>query len=434
MAGFKIQDFAIPGVSVLISFLAYSSQYLFLTSSNYILTTPPNTSQLLTFNFLLACLWLSYFRACYTTPGAVPADWRPLNPVTPTRWCKKCSRIKPQRTHHCKTCGTCVVKMDHHCPWTANCVGARNLPHFIRFLAYAVASMTYLELWIGSAVWRLWKERSRPSYLGPTITQLIHLFALFLINSLVLFALPILLIRVLWSVGENKTSIESWEIDRHAAVVRRARANGGYVNAPGGTKIRVDAQEFPFDVDVWTNFKAGLGTMNPLSWINPLARTPPLEHGLENEHNEIDHITMPWPPPDPESLPRKARSNIVHDSGFTYQDSPFDDVQNVAEFRKRQDADLLRQRAQYQRGMRDTGVDDDDGELLQDTDNEESSDEEELQPWERSWTNIEGETLADFGVDEYADGGVVYRATQEPVTDDDDNIPLAEFLRRNKAQ
>jgi hypothetical protein len=28
------------------------------------------------------------------------------------RWCVRCERIKPLRTHHCRSCGTCVLKMD----------------------------------------------------------------------------------------------------------------------------------------------------------------------------------------------------------------------------------------------------------------------------------------------------------------------------------
>ncbi len=53
--------------------------------------------------------------------------------------------------------------MDHHCPWTVNCVSHRTFPHFLRFLFYAVASMTYLErfLFIRAAV--VWRGRNLPS-------------------------------------------------------------------------------------------------------------------------------------------------------------------------------------------------------------------------------------------------------------------------------
>ena len=50
----------------------------------------------------------------------------------------------------------CIPKMDHHCPWTANCVSHYTFPHFMRFLLYAVTSMTFLEVFLyrrGAVIW-----------------------------------------------------------------------------------------------------------------------------------------------------------------------------------------------------------------------------------------------------------------------------------------
>lgn len=88
---------------------------------------------------------------------------------------------------------------------------------------------------------------------------MIHLFLLIVLNSLTLFALVILLVRSLWSLGANETTIETWEKERHSTLVRRARHFGGYLDGPGGIKIRIKKQEFPYDIGIWANIKAGMG-------------------------------------------------------------------------------------------------------------------------------------------------------------------------------
>jgi hypothetical protein len=57
----------------------------------------------------------------------------------------------------------CIPKMDHHCPWTANCVSHTTFPHFIRFVFYAVAAMSYLEYFLFVRARHLWDNRALPS-------------------------------------------------------------------------------------------------------------------------------------------------------------------------------------------------------------------------------------------------------------------------------
>jgi len=53
------------------------------------------------------------------------------------RYCFKCEKMKPPRTHHCSVCSECVMRMDHHCPWTGNCIGIKNHKYFWNFLLHA---------------------------------------------------------------------------------------------------------------------------------------------------------------------------------------------------------------------------------------------------------------------------------------------------------
>lgn len=196
----------------------------------------------------------------------------------------------------------------------------------------------------------------RTQYLGPSALQLSHLLLLVVTNSLVLFALTLLLGRSIWGLSLNVTTIEGWEIERHHALLRRAKVLGGQLDGPDGTKIRLEHQEFPWDVGIFSNFRQAMGTWNIVAWFWPFARSPPVSSGLAYEHNEIDGtqtrseplarkptLTQPflpdpsksWPPPDPDRVYRAPREPLSGD-GFTQS-------MDIDDFRKRQQADLQRQ-------------------------------------------------------------------------------------------
>ena len=209
--------------------------------------------------------------------------------------------------------------MDHHCPWTINCVSHRTFPHFFRFLFYSVTAMLYLEylLYIRLAI--LFQNRSLPSvrspssvintpsislykevissmrsfsksiqYLGPTPLQMISLFTFTLTNSITLFALAVLLIRNIYTLASNTTTIESWEIERHDTLLRRARSHGGYLDGPDGQKIRLRRQEFPYDIGIYANVRQAMGTGVFGTWLWPFAATPANEAGLAFETNGFE--------------------------------------------------------------------------------------------------------------------------------------------------
>lgn len=298
----------IPAVIGLIAFLAYGSQILF----HYVEPGPLEKQHTLTFNALVLCIWITYARTCLTNVGWVPADWTWENNGqygeghTPgkKRWCRKCQGFKPPRAHHCKTCSKCVPKMDHHCPWTASCVSHRTFPHFFRFLIYSTFSMCYLAYFLYIRGAMVWESRNLPSvskhsdspglfhscfrqYLGPTFTQLIMLFSTFAANCLALFVISLLLIRNIWSLGANVTTIESWEIERHEALVRRARKHGGYLDGPDGIRIKITKQEFPYDIGIMENIYQAMGTTIFL-WLWPFAPTPSNETGLCFNTNDFE--------------------------------------------------------------------------------------------------------------------------------------------------
>lgn len=165
--------------------------------------------------------------------------------------------------------------------------------------------MTYLEYFLMLRLQVLWSKRNLPSvsrssgsslctcteayrqYLGPSMLQLAHLFVLIIANSIVLFAMFVLLLRSVWCLGTNTTTIEGWEIERHATLVRRARVLGGFLDGPDGTKVRIVKQEFPYDVGIYTNIAQGLGG-HIHTWFWPFAATPAVDDGLAFPENGFE--------------------------------------------------------------------------------------------------------------------------------------------------
>lgn len=429
-----LEDLAIPAVCSLILFLAYTSQYLFY----YIDPGPLTRDQVICFNILVFAIWVCYDSACTVDPGR--RGW--VRKVVDSeesededdegegklkkgkRWCKKCDAVKPPRAHHCKKCERyasslidaaiyyindkyrCIPKMDHHCPWTSNCVSLTTFPHFIRFVLYAVLSMTLLSYHLLQRVLPIWNNRNLPAYLGPPTWAMAHLFVLCIVNGITLFALFILLTRAVYSLATNTTMIESWEIERHDALIERSRRMGGYVYANGGQKMRVERQEFPYDIGIWKNLCQGMGSSNPLVWLFPWGGAPDIRTAGNYEVNGFENPGKSWPPPDPEKMSRASRPEDVGEP--TIYGSPEEEMEA---FKRRQKKDYER----FGGEAADEGEEEGD-------DDEYESEYEEGMDGEEGWTNSDGDRLRDFGVDEDA----------EIVADDD--IPLGELLRRRKAR
>ncbi|KAL9578682.1 MAG: hypothetical protein Q9212_005566 [Teloschistes hypoglaucus] len=234
--------------------------------------------------------------------------------------------------------------------------------------------MIYLEYFLSVRWALLWSNRTLPSYLGPSHAQLILLFIFSTVNSITLFALAVMLVRNIWILGSNVTTIEGWEIERHENLVRRANTRGGYLDGPDGMRIRITKQEFPYDVDPGSS----------------------------------------WPPPDPERMLRR-RYKIADMNPFTYgADASGLDVQG---FRERQNQDALRFANGRDNPIGPTSfLRGGENSPQQDTD-----DEQDNVGTAPTWRDSAGEQLQDFGVEEDAEWI------------EEDNIPLGELLRYRKS-
>ncbi|CAD0091343.1 unnamed protein product, partial [Aureobasidium mustum] len=402
---------AIPAVTFLICLIAYPSLWLLRRLG----PQPLTRQQSIILHVYALVILFCYYKACFTDPGRIPKDWIPKssetakeNPrdrVQRQRWCRKCQAYKPSRAHHCKTCES---------PWTANCVSHTTFPHFVRFLFYAVAGMSHLGCLLWSRMYHLWTQRDLPSYLGPSPTLLFGLFFITALNSLVVFALFILLVRTLWCLGANTTTIEGWEIERHETLLRRARYLGGVLEGPNGTKIRITRQEYPWDIGIFSNIAQGMGSWNPLAWFWPFSFTPTVESGLEFEDNGIEERAFDpsnafTHSMDPEEVYKRQQADRMRPSPIT----------DTSELRRRQPFHVRYDKKNVQKRR------DEDYAYVTDYESDGEEQEQETYDWqpkpgegEEGWRNSEGERLDDFGVDEDVE---FY---------DEDEVPLGELMRR----
>ena len=241
------------------------------------------------------------------------------------------------------------------------------------------------------------------------------MFVLTAINTLSLFLVGVTFARTCYALAVNTTTIESWEIERHQQLLRRAQVLGGYLDGPDGKRLRIVKQEFPYDVGIWRNIKQGMGTGNILSWFWPLASTP-RNSGLEFEVNDFEDPGTTWPPPDPDRMPRVDRTKASQ-KAFTYNHENLSPEEEIQAFRTRQSQDIamrqaqngrLRRRPFHARYEADAKLADTPAPMADSDSGEEG------------WKDYDGNRLADFGLDEDAE---FY---------DEDEIPLAELMRRRK--
>ncbi|KAH6650960.1 DHHC palmitoyltransferase-domain-containing protein [Chaetomium tenue] len=455
----------IPAVCALIAFQGYFSQYLFSADPD-LAPGPLTRRESITFNTLLACVWVTYYFACTTDPGRYhfpPSSSSPPQPSsstttgtttatnnrhpsppnpnpnsTPTpntpnnptrRHCKKCHHPKPLRSHHCRHCARCIPKMDHHCPWTGTCVSLQTFPPFLRFLLYTNLALWYLTSLLYQRAAAVWSARHLPAYLGPSAGGLVGLVGLAAVNGATVMALGLMLYTTVRGWVWNCTLIEEWEVERHEA------GDGGVFWGDDDATMRaaLGRIEFPYDLGVFANMAQAMGSRNPLLWFLPVFgsgpvvdnRTPGKGVGWEWEENGFNDLPGLWPPPDPEKMRQERRggwpaAGLQRDEGYdAYQTQ--EEVK--AAFARRQEEDFLRRQQGRARQAHQSSEIMAELEELDGDDDHSDGYEVVGKPL---WTNSDGDRLWDYGVDEDLEEEFI------PARGDDEDVPLTELIRRRK--
>ncbi|CAK5264447.1 unnamed protein product [Mycena citricolor] len=314
-------------VLLLISFIAYSSQIFVVWPWYGRVVSIPLLVLLVPFNLLVGMLLWNYFLCVTVDPGHVPDNWKPdtqadgyeVKKLTgKPRYCRMCEKHKPPRAHHCRQCNKCVLRMDHHCPWINNCVGHFNYGHFIRFLFYVDLACGYHLVMISRRVYlsmgaRYWDE--------PDSTELIFIILNYVACVPVFMSVGAFSLYHFNGLKNNTTTIEGWEKDKVATMVRKGK---------------IQEVKFPYNVGTRRNIESMLG-QNPWFWCWP---TSPPGSGLnydltENDDAEADEQPR-WPPEDPDFMPRDDRFKLP-DSPWTYENgsvNPDLEPSNAARRRK----------------------------------------------------------------------------------------------------
>ncbi|KAL7285081.1 hypothetical protein ACG7TL_000173 [Trametes sanguinea] len=273
----------------LIAFIAYSSQIFIIWPWYGRVFSLELLELLLPFNILVALLLWNYALCVNTDPGGVPPHWKPdindadgyeVKKLTRSpRYCRTCRNYKPPRAHHCSQCKRCVLRMDHHCPWVNNCVGHFNYGHFVRFLFYVDLACSYHFAMVARRVYSsatYWDE--------PDGLELIFIVLNFATCIPVLLAVGIFSLYHFYYLLTNTTTIEGWEKDKAATLVRRGR---------------IQEIKFPYNLGMRRNIESVLGS-NPLLWCWP--SIPPQGNGLKYPlASGDDSGGEEWPPRDPEA-------------------------------------------------------------------------------------------------------------------------------------
>ncbi|KAF9955687.1 Palmitoyltransferase, partial [Mortierella alpina] len=209
------------------------------------------------------------------------------------RYCWTCEAFKPPRSHHCRICKKCILKMDHHCPWVNNCVGYYNYGHFIRFVTWVTLTTSFC---LALLIWRIVDAIQNDVYYmyrhdGPTKLQVIFMAVNIVVDGGVLLAVGILCIYHLWCMASNTSTIEVWEQEKVAAMVKKGK---------------LPRTKFPYDVGCFRNYRQVLGP-SIWFWFWPQKMTG---SGTEFDVTDDKDAPLLWPPREYQTSKRQDRTVV----------------------------------------------------------------------------------------------------------------------------
>ncbi|KAH7338954.1 DHHC palmitoyltransferase-domain-containing protein [Rhizoctonia solani] len=283
----------------LISFISFSSQIFIIWPWYGRTLSVPLLKLLVPFNILVGMVFWNYIWTVRTDPGTVPKAWKPdlrssegfeVKKLTGApRYCRTCERYKPPRSHHCRQCKKCVLRMDHHCPWVNNCVGHFNYGHFIRFLFFVDVACSYHFVMISMRAWHA--ANASGFWQGPSTHELVFLILNYAACTPVLLLVGGFSLYHFYCLASNQTTIEGWEKDKVARLVRRGR---------------IHDVKFPYHLGIRKNIRAVLGESVWLwCWPQRMRGSGLSFLVADGADPETQFV---WPPKDPDAYKDKSRN------------------------------------------------------------------------------------------------------------------------------
>ncbi|KAK4687748.1 hypothetical protein P7C73_g2362, partial [Tremellales sp. Uapishka_1] len=322
----------VGGTLSLISFISFSSQ-IFVVWPQYGRTLSIELIKvLLPFNLFIFMVFWNYRLCVITPPGSVPPGWRPnLSALEGMevkkgnhgpRYCKTCEHYKPPRGEH--------ITVDNAKPvcsnWTIIVLGSRTASDSTIKATFSGSSSgltlrrptTYSSSSIGSwsfLVARLYvctlDKALLPSLIlhlpqeEPSLSDILFLIFNFAACVPVWLCVGMFSMYHFYLACGNSTTIEGWEKDKVATLIRRGK---------------IKEVKYPYALGLVANLKSVLGP-NPLLWLWPQAmRGDGLSFPVNPEAGDSNAQYL-WPPQDPTRLPNPApidasASPFVYGDGF----------------------------------------------------------------------------------------------------------------------